>query len=129
MGISGRKEAAKIPVNEKLFLVTIMLASLSIILSCTGNPLSGTTKIIDIVAKPSKYTDKLVRVRGKVTESFIIFGQGYFVIADDTGEIAVVPTKTYPKAGEAVAVRGIVKNAFVIGDKSLTVIIEGTGGK
>lgn len=73
------------------------------------------TKISDILASPSKYTDAIVRVKGKVTESLVFFGQGYFVIADGTGVIAVVPSKTYPKTGEEVNIIGHVKNAFVIG--------------
>lgn len=104
------------------FILTLIL--LSITLSCSNNPLSGTTKITDILASPSQYTDSVVRVKGKVTESFIFFGNGYFMLADDTGAIAVVPAKTYPKVGEEVTIKGQVKNAFVIGDKSLTVIIE-----
>ena len=111
---------------KKLFTITLVL--LSMLLSCTNNPLSGTTKITDILASPSKYADGLVRVKGKVTESFIVFGQGYFMIADGTGAIAVVPSKTYPKTGEEVTIKGQVKNAFVIGDKSLTVIIENSEG-
>ncbi|OGW52824.1 MAG: hypothetical protein A2Y81_04210 [Nitrospirae bacterium RBG_13_43_8] len=105
-------------------LVTFILVLLFITLSCTNNPLLGTTKITDILASPSKYSDSIVRVKGKVTESFIFFGQGYFILADGTGVIAVVPSKTYPKTGEEVTIKGLVKNAFVIGDKSLTVIIE-----
>lgn len=63
-------------------------------------------------------------VDGKVTESFIALGMGYFVVDDGTGIIAVIPSKTYPKIGEEIKIKGIVKNAFVIGDKSLTVIME-----
>lgn len=115
----------KFSVKKKLSFITLTLASLSILFSCTTGPLSGTTKINDILASPSKYSDGLVSVKGKVTESFIFFGQGYFMIADSTGVITVVPSKTYPKIGENVTIKGQVKNAFVIGDKSLTVIIEG----
>lgn len=113
---------AKLSSQKALVIFTLLL--LSITLSCSNNPFSGTTNITDILASPSKYSDSVVRVKGKVTESFILFGQGYFMLADGTGVIAVVPSKTYPKTGEEVTIRGQVKNAFVIGDKSLTVIIE-----
>jgi len=46
------------------------------------------------------------------------------VISDGTRVIAVVPSKTYPKTGEDVTIKGHVKNAFVIGNESLIVIIE-----
>ena len=35
-------------------------------------------------------------------------------IADGTGVIAVVPSKTYPKTGEDVTIKGHVKNALVV---------------
>lgn len=117
-------KSAEFSIKKKLFFITLTLISLSIVLSCTNGPLSGSTKITDILASPSKYADGSVRIKGKVTESFIFFGQGYFMVADGTGAIAVVPSKTFPKTGEDVTIRGQVKNAFVIGDKSLTVIIE-----
>ena len=46
------------------------------------------------------------------------------MISDGTDSIVVIPSKTFPKVGEGVKIKGTVKNAFVIGDKSLTVIIE-----
>ncbi|MFA4827825.1 MAG: hypothetical protein WC855_10915 [Thermodesulfovibrionales bacterium] len=49
---------------------------------------------------------------------------GYFVVDDTTETIAVIPSKTFPKVGEEVKIKGKVKNAFVIGDKSLTVVVE-----
>ncbi|MBI4838955.1 MAG: hypothetical protein HY806_07435 [Nitrospirae bacterium] len=49
---------------------------------------------------------------------------GYFVISDDTDSITVIPSKTFPKVGEEVKIKGTVKNAFVIGDKSLMVVVE-----
>jgi hypothetical protein len=109
---------------KKRFALAIAFLSFLIIFSCTTGPLSGTTKVTDILASPSKYADGVVRVSGKVTESFIFFGQGYFMLSDGTGAIAIVPAKTYPKVGEDVTIKGQVKNAFVIGDKSLTVVIE-----
>ena len=85
----------------------------------------GTEKIADILKSPSRYDGKIVQVKGRVTESFIVFGTGYFVISDGTGEIAVVPSKTFPKVNEEVEIQGAVRNAFVIGEKSLVVILEG----
>jgi hypothetical protein len=48
------------------------------------------------------------------------------VIADGTGAISVVPSKRYSKVGENVAIKGQIKNTFVIGDKRLTVVMEDT---
>jgi RecJ-like exonuclease len=93
--------------------------------SCDKNSLFSSTESISIILEsPSKYDNKIVRVRGKVTESLLVFGVGYFVISDESSSIAVIPSRTFPKVGEEVKIRGTVKNAFVIGDKSLTVIME-----
>lgn len=91
---------------KKTFFITLSIVSISILLSCTNNPFSVTTKISDILTSPSKYSDVVVHVKGRVTESLVFFGQGYDVIADGTGAIAVIPSKTYPKAGEHVTIKG-----------------------
>ena len=103
------------------FFVLVILVS-----SCDKNPLfSSTESISKILESPSKYHNKVVTIKGKVTESILAFGVGYFVLSDGTTSIAVIPSKTFPKVGEEVQIRGSVKNAFIIGDKSLIVIIEG----
>lgn len=110
--------------SRKILTIVFAFALLLLTISCSSSSLWGTTKIADLLASPSQYANSVVRVKGKVTESFILLGTGYFTIADGTGAIAVIPSKTYPKSGEEVTIKGQVKNAFVIGEKSLTVIIE-----
>ena len=36
----------------------------------------------------------------------------------------MIPAKTFPKVGEEVRIRGTVKPAFVVGEKSLVVVVE-----
>jgi hypothetical protein len=95
-----------------------------VVCSCTNGMFGLTTKISDILATPSKFADKEVTIQGKVTDSLILLGRGYFVVSDPTGSMTVIPAKTFPRVGEIVKISGVVKNAFVVGDKSLTVIIE-----
>ena len=102
----------------------LCVGALFFVLACTESPFGRTEKISEILASPSKYSEKKVTVKGKVTESIIAFGVGYFVVSDGTDSIAVIPSKTFPKVGEEVKIKGMVKNAFVIGDKSLTVVVE-----
>jgi hypothetical protein len=63
--------------------------------SCDKNPLfSSTESISKILESPSKYHDKVVSVKGKVTESIVVFGVGYFVLSDRTSSIVVsIPTQ------------------------------------
>ena len=110
--------------SYNLFLSISVITSISCSSTSSNFPFNKTEKISDILSSPSKYSDKLVNVKGKVTDSFIALEMGYFVLSDGTGSIVVIPSKTFPKVGEEVKIKGTVKNAFVIGDKSLTVIVE-----
>jgi hypothetical protein len=94
------------------------------VFACDNGMFAMTTKISDILASPSKYNEKTVTIKGKVAESLIVLNTGYFVLSDGTESIIVVPSKTFPRVGEEVKVSGQVKNAFVIGEKSLTVVEE-----
>lgn len=109
--------------KKRLFL-TFIIFNLLFFISCSNNPLSIKTKIKDVLSSPAEYSDSVVCVKGKVTESLVLLGMGYFIISDGTGAIAIIPSKTFPKTGENVTIKGYVQNAFVIGNESLTVIIE-----
>lgn len=87
-------------------------------------PFQKTQKISEILASPSQYQGKDVKVEGKVTESLIAFQFGYFTLSDGTGSIPIIPSSTYPKVGEKVTIKGAVRNSFVIGSAQLTVIEE-----
>lgn len=111
--------------HDPLMILSWFFVLMVLIFSCDKNPLfSSTESIPKILESPSKYQDKIVTVKGKVTESIIAFGIGYFVLSDGISSIAIIPSKTFPKVGEEVRIKGRVKNAFVIGDKSLTVVLE-----
>lgn len=107
-----------------LFLSLSVISNLACGSASFNFPFNKTEKISDILSSPSKYSGKLVNVKGKVTEFFIALEVGYFVISDGTDSIVIIPSRTFPKVGEEVKIKGTVKNAFVIGDKSLTVIVE-----
>ena len=117
----------KASINHDFSRITVVVFLCLFVLSassCNKPFLSKIESISKILESPSKFQDKIVTVKGKVTESIIAFGLGYFVLSDGTGSIAIIPSKTFPKVGEEVKIKGTVKNAFVIGDKSLSVILE-----
>ncbi len=87
----------------------------------------GTTLIRNILEKPRDYADKTVVVSGKVTEIFGVVFIKYFIVEDKTGSIAVVTDKPLPKKGSEIKVRGLVKEAFSLGDQQLLVLIEQDG--
>lgn len=101
-----------------------LLVSLLLLFGSCKSLFGGTEKIADIIKSPSKFDGKMVTVKGKVSESFLVLGTGFFAISDESGSITVVPSKTFPKVNEEVEIEGTVKNAFVVGDKNLIVILE-----
>jgi hypothetical protein len=82
------------------------------------------TPIGKILENPRDYADKTVTISGEVTGAFGILIIKYFTLKDSTGEIAVITDKPLPKTGTKLTVKGTVKEAFSLGDRSLVVIVE-----
>jgi hypothetical protein len=87
----------------------------------------GTVEIGKIIANPREYAGQTVTIFGQVTEVFSFLVIKYFVVQDKTGQIAVVTDRPLPKKGTEIKVRGIVKEAFSIGDQQLLVLMEEAG--
>ncbi len=102
-------------------VVLVIVMALLVLCQCTG---LIPTKIGDIRDNPRNYADKEVTVSGEVTGAFSLVVVKYFTLRDGTGEITVVTQKPLPKEGERLKVKGTVREAFSIGDKSLLVIVE-----
>jgi hypothetical protein len=95
-----------------------------LILSLTGCDTLFPTPISKIIQNPRSYEGTQVMVSGKVVETFSLVVLRYFIIRDDTGEIAVVTERSVPKKGEHIKVIGKVEEAFSLGDQQLIVIKE-----
>jgi hypothetical protein len=80
----------------------------------------------DILKNPRKYNNKTVELSGKVTVSNGIFGAGYFMLNDGTGEIPVLTKQGLPNEGEEVEVKGKVSQVIKVGDLQGVGIIEDT---
>jgi hypothetical protein len=103
-----------------VFQKQIVLASLFFLVLFTAcNP-----NVEDILEKPSKYANKKVELEGKVTKSNGIFGAGYFIIDDGTGEIPVLTSKGLPNEGEEVTVKGKVSQMLKIEGLQVVGIME-----
>ncbi len=83
-----------------------------------------TTPIQKILENPRNYAGKTVTVSGEVTRVFSLIIIKYFVLRDRTGEVTIVTEKPLPKIGSKMKVKGIVEEAFAIGDQQLIVIFE-----
>ncbi|MBI4793369.1 MAG: hypothetical protein HY789_11755 [Deltaproteobacteria bacterium] len=63
-------------------------------------------------------------VSGMVVEVISILVLKYFVVRDDTGEIAVITQRPLPRKGEKVKVYGKIEEAFSLGDQQMIVLVE-----
>ncbi|GBC85920.1 hypothetical protein HRbin11_02381 [bacterium HR11] len=84
----------------------------------------GRTPIRDILDHPRTYHGRKVTIAGEVTQGVNLWVVRYFIVRDATGEIPVVTQGAVPRVGERVRVTGVVNQAFVLGDRSLVVLIE-----
>jgi hypothetical protein len=107
-------------IKGALACVMALLVSL-LICRCTG---LVSTNIGDIRNSPRQYADKKVIVSGEATRIFSFLVVKYFTLRDSTGEITVVTQRPLPKEGEHLKVRGVVREAFSIGNESFLVIVE-----
>ncbi len=109
---------AKRIVFEKTSLLVIFLV---LLVGCSS---LFSTPIGKIVENPRDYADKAVTISGEVTQVFSLLIIKYFTVKDSTGEIVVITEKPLPKPGAKMKVKGTVREAFSLGDKSVVVIIE-----
>ncbi len=75
----------------------------------------GARRVNQILADPSKYANKNVRIEGTVTESYSVLGKGAYQLADGTGRIWIVSQSGVPRKGAQVSVKGKVREAFDVG--------------
>ena len=73
------------------------------------------TKINKVLADPSKYRDREVKVSGRVADSVSIVDRGAYRLVDSSGEIWVVSTKGVPRVGANVEVKGTVRDGYNFG--------------
>jgi hypothetical protein len=75
----------------------------------------GTRTIGEVLADPSRYSDRDVRVEGQVVQSYSILGQGAYRVEDSTGRLWIVSQTGVPNPGARVSVSGRVQQGFNLG--------------
>jgi hypothetical protein len=76
----------------------------------------GVTKIGDIVANPSNFDGKEVKVKGKVASvnKVPLINAKFYTLRDDTGEITVVAGEKLPAEDSTIVVKGRVDAAAIV---------------
>jgi hypothetical protein len=68
-----------------------------------------------VLADPSRYRNREVRLSGAVVESFSLANRGAYRIDDDTGQLWVVSDTGTPRKGARVTVKGTIREGFNLG--------------
>ena len=73
------------------------------------------TSINKVLADPSRYRDREVKVSGTVLDSYSIASRGAYRIADRGAELWVVSDRGVPRKGARVTVTGTIREGFNLG--------------
>lgn len=99
----------------RILLVSCLLAG------CQYLPF-GYTPIGDIVARPTEFEGREIKIRGQVDDvsKIPIIDVRIYVLKDDTGSIPVISasSSTLPAVGQKVAVRGHAESAMIVAGQS-----------
>ncbi len=79
--------------------------------------------INQILADPSRYRDRDVRVSGSVVDSYSLIERGVYKIDDHSGQLWVVSDRGVPRKGARVTVRGTIREGFNLGSLGNRVIL------
>ena len=75
----------------------------------------ATRTINEVLADPSRYRDREVRLRGSVVDSYSVLGSGAYQLDDTTGRLWIVSNTGVPRQGARVRVNGRVREGFNLG--------------
>ena len=68
-----------------------------------------------VLADPSRYRDREIKVSGDVVNSYSIAGRGVYQIEDKTGRLWVASDRGVPHRGARVSVTGTIREGFNLG--------------
>lgn len=95
----------------RLRCVALTILSVSALVSAA----CASTSVNRILADPSRYRDREVRVSGSVVDSYSFANRGAYRIGDESGQLWVVSDRGVPRKGARVTVRGTIREGFNLG--------------
>jgi hypothetical protein len=91
------------------FRAVLLSAALAVVVSACATP------IHKVMADPSRYRNREVRVSGRVADSYSILGRGAYRLEDKSGQLWVVSNGGVPRKGANVTVSGTIREGFDLG--------------
>ena len=87
----------------------------------------ASTHINRILADPSHYRDRQVRLSGSVVDSYSFANRGAYRLGDDSGQLWVVSDRGVPRKGARVTVQGTIREGFNLGSLGDRMNLPGIG--
>ena len=91
--------------------IVLTLVALSVLTAAA----CATRTINQVLADPSRYRDRQVRLSGAVVDSVSLVNRGAYRIDDGTGQLWVVSDKGVPRTQARVTVTGTIREGFNLG--------------
>ena len=91
----------------------VLLAVLSV--SALASAACAARTVNQVLADPSRYRDREVRLSGAVVDSYSLVDRGAYRIDDGTGQLWVVSDKGVPRMSARVTVKGRIREGFNLG--------------
>ncbi|HKZ76760.1 MAG TPA: hypothetical protein VJ124_00445 [Pyrinomonadaceae bacterium] len=109
---------------RKVGLGSLILSGTLLLTACPKE-----VTISRINADPGRYRNKEVAIKGNVTDSYGVLGNGAYELDDGTGRIWVVTRRGVPSRGARVGAKGHVYTGFSFGGRSFGTVLEETDRK
>ncbi len=84
-------------------------------IALTTGACASTRTINELLADPSRYADRSVKVSGEVVDSYSVANRGVYRLNDGTGELWIVSETGVPRTTARVTVKGKVRDGFNLG--------------
>jgi membrane protein implicated in regulation of membrane protease activity len=94
---------------------TRRLAGFFVLAMAVASTACATRTINEVLADPSRYRDRDVRLQGAVVDSYSVLGNGAYQLDDTTGRLWIVSNTGVPRQGARVKVTGRVREGFSLG--------------
>ena len=91
----------------------VVAAALSV--SALASAACASRTVNQVLADPSRYRDREVRLSGAVVDSYSFVNRGAYRIDDGTGQLWVVSDKGVPRTSARVTVTGTIREGFNLG--------------
>ncbi len=90
-------------------VLTVLVLGALVLSAC------ATRSVNQILADPSRYRNREVRLSGSVVESYSFADRGAYRIDDQSGQLWVVSDRGVPRKGARVTVKGTIREGFNLG--------------